>query len=282
MGKPVSIFVCGVQKGGTTSLHAHFCEHPALSPPSRKEIHFFDDETRDWAVPDYTPLDSFFPIDDGIRLRFDITPIYCFWPPSIGRIRAYNLAAKLIFLFRDPFERAWSQWCMEYARGDETMPFAHAIREGRRRLDDLPLLARERRVYTYIERGFYAEQARRVLVHFPREQVLFLRSEDLRDSHVATLARISTFLGIAPFPDTGPKREQTRPDVSFPSAPTETDKALIAGLVRDEVREFSALTGLDVSDWPTMHVSPSTVFASRRRALAAKIEMVIRRRPTRC
>ena len=252
MSKLVSIFVCGVQKGGTTSLHAHFREHRALSPPSRQEIHFFDEEARDWAAPDYTALHSLFAPEDGDRLRFDITPIYIFWPPSIERIRAYNPSAKLIFIFRDPFERAWSHWCMEYARGDETLPFAEAIREGRSRLDGLPLLARERRVYTYIERGLYADQVRRVLANFPRGQLLFLRSQDLLDNHIETLDRVSSFLGIAPFPDTGPKRERPRPRVSLPSCPTEEDRTFAAGLVRDDVREFSALTGLKVSDWQTM------------------------------
>lgn len=259
MGKLVSIFVCGVQKGGTTSLHAYFCEHPSLSPPSRKEVHFFDDETRDWAAPDYTGLDTFFVADDGDRLRFEITPIYSFWPPSIERIHAYNPAAKLILLFRDPFERAWSQWCMEYARDDETLPFAEAIREGRGRMHGLPQLARERRVYSYIERGLYAEQARRALAHFPHKQVLFLRSQDLSNNHVGTLTCTATFLGIEAFPNTGPKRERACPDVSFPSTPTEADKALVASLVRNDVREFSALTGLDVSDWPAMQEPPATV-----------------------
>jgi hypothetical protein len=212
-GKSVSIFVCGIQKAGTTSLYAHFCEHPALSPPSRKETHFFDDEEHDWVEPNYAALDDFFSPDDGDRLRFDATPIYGFWPPSIARIHAYNPAAKLIFLFRDPFERAWSQWCMEYARGDEELPFAVAIREGRRRMEGLPLLAAERRVYSYIERGLCAEQVRRVLVHFPLKQILFLRSKDLWDDHVTTLARIAAFLDIPLFPDTGAKREQIRPDI---------------------------------------------------------------------
>src|SRR5271163_989725 len=155
MNKLLSIFGCGVQKGGTTSLYAHLCQHPALSSPSQKELHFFDDETNDWASPDYKALQSFFPSDDGRRLRFEITPIYIFWPPSIERVRAYNPAAKLIFLFRDPFERAWSQWCMEYARGNESLPFAEAIREGRQRMEGLPPLAWERRVFTYVERGLY-------------------------------------------------------------------------------------------------------------------------------
>lgn len=78
MNTLVSAFCCGVQKGGTTSLHAYFREHPALLPPSRKETHSFDDESQDWAAPDYAALDAFFPGDDGSRTRFDITPTYCF------------------------------------------------------------------------------------------------------------------------------------------------------------------------------------------------------------
>jgi arylsulfatase A-like enzyme len=252
MHKRISIFGCGVQKGGTTSLYAHFCEHPALSPPIHKELHFFDNETNDWAAPNYRALDAFFSSDDGDRLRFDITPIYSFWPPSMQRIREYNPAAKLIFLFRDPFDRAWSQWCMEYARGYETLPFAQAIRAGRSRLDSLAPLARERRVYTYIERGLYSGQIRRALTHFPQEQLLFLRSEDLLNDHVATLARIAAFLGIAPFPDTGPKFENMRQNASFPSEPTEEDRALVAALLGDDLRDFTRLTGLDISRWPTM------------------------------
>ena len=221
MKKPISVFVCGVQKGGTTSLYSHFCEHPALSPPTRKELHFFDDESRDWEAADYSDFDALFNDDDRDRLRFDITPIYCFWPPTILRIRAYNPAAKLIFLFRDPFERAWSQWCMEFARNDESLSFAEAIRQGRARLRGISPVAKEWRVYSYVERGLYSEQSRRALAHFPRNQLLFLRSRDLWNDHVGTLARISYFLGVPPFPDTGPKHGKFSPTQTFPSGPTE-------------------------------------------------------------
>jgi hypothetical protein len=252
MGKPISIFICGVQKGGTTSLYSHLREHPALSAPSTKELHFFDDEGRDWSRPDYGVVDAYFASDDGDRNRFEATPIYCFWPPSIERIHAYNSAAKLIFLFRDPFERAWSQWQMEYARGDETVPFSVAIREGRHRLDGLSVLAPERRVFSYIERGFYAEQVIRVLRYFTRDQTLFLRSQDLFCDLVATLKRISEFLEIDVFPDTGPRHESKGSELLYSSGPSAEDRAYVSELVRGNVRAFSLLTGLDVSDWPTM------------------------------
>jgi hypothetical protein len=258
MGKLVSIFVSGVQKGGTTSLFAYFCEHPSLSPPSEKELHFFDEETVDWSLPDYSALDTFFPPDDGDRLRFDITPIYGFWPPSIGRIYAYNPSAKLIFLFRDPVDRAWSQWCMEYGRGDERLPFADAIRAGRNRIINMPPLAQDRRVCSYVERGLYAEQVGRVLELFPREQVLFLRSQDLLNHHHTTLARIAAFLNISRFPETGPKHEYPKdeylqPHIPLPSnAIRREDRAFLADIFRDDVRAFARLTELDVADWTTM------------------------------
>ncbi|GLR65792.1 deacetylase sulfotransferase [Acidocella aquatica] len=248
----VSIFGCGVQKGGTTSLYAHLCEHPELSAPVQKELHFFDDESRDWAAPDYAALEALFPASDGARLRFDITPIYGFWPPAIARIHAYNPQARLIYLFRDPFERAWSQWCMEYARGFETLPFSEAIRAGRARLAELPPLAREQRIYTYIERGCYAGQVRRALRHFPREQVLFLRSRDLLLDHVGTLRKIAGFLGIGPFVDTGPKREQPLAFTPPPFKPDAADLDYIAGLLGDDVRAFAQLSGLDVTGWPVI------------------------------
>lgn len=249
LAKLVSIFVCGVQKAGTSSLHEHLREHPALSAPRIKELHFFDNEEMDWFYPDYNWLDAQFSPDDGDKPRLESTPIYAFWPPSIPRIHRYNRDARLIMSFRDPYERAWSQWCMEYARGLEKLPFSKAIREGRKRMRPESRLAREWRIYSYLERGFYAEQVERVLAHFPREQVLFLRSEDLRDNHTVTLARVAAFLGIPEFPESEPKREMKQVYTGLPSQKTEEDKTYVASLLGDDLKKFAQLTGLDVSNW---------------------------------
>jgi hypothetical protein len=141
---------------------------------------------------------------------------------------------------------------MEYARGYEKLTFSEAIREGRRRTINSPPLGSDRRIYSYVERGFYTQQVCRVLEHFPREQVLFLRSQDLLDHHPAALARIAEFLNIPPFPETGPKREHPRPDIQLPSKVTDEDRAYFAELVREDVCTFAQLTGIDVTDWPTM------------------------------
>jgi hypothetical protein len=248
----IDIFVCGVQKGGTTSLYAHMCTHPELSHSFRKELHIFDDETINWSKPNYEMLKLWFDENDGRRLRFEATPIYSFWPPVMERLRAYNRNARLIFLFRDPFERAWSQWQMEYERGTETLPFSLAIRDGRRRMDHLPPLAPERRVYAYIERGFYGEQVQRALAFYPKEQLLFLGSHEFFRDYIGTLQKISKFLHISPFPDVGPKHEMRRPEKLRHEVTTKCDREYVAEMVRPSIRLFADLTRLDVSDWPVM------------------------------
>ena len=94
MSSRLGLIVGGVQKAGTTSLFGYLQDHPSLLAPSVKELHFFDDETLDWASSDYASLDSFFPADVA-GLRFEITPVYLFWPPALERIRAYNPDIKL-------------------------------------------------------------------------------------------------------------------------------------------------------------------------------------------
>ncbi|WP_395337628.1 sulfotransferase (plasmid) [Novosphingobium sp. BL-8H] len=254
----VSVFVCGAQKGGTTSLYAHFLEHPDLQDPNEKEIHFFDDETVDWHDPCYDLLHARFDGPAGARLRYDITPIYQFWPNALSRIAEYNPDAKLIFLFRDPYERALSHWAMEFARRAENLDFRRAIREGRNRLSDLPRNAPAWREYSYLERGLYGEQIEKALQLFPADQMLFLRSEDLRDDHVTTLKSIEEFLGISPFPDTGPKREHRRYATPETSGAGPDDLALIARFVALDLEKFSQLSGLDISGWPTRNAMGTT------------------------
>jgi hypothetical protein len=244
----VAVFVCGVQKGGTTSMYGYLSDHPQLSAPVGKEPHFFDDETRNWANPNYEDLDVCYPSDyvyaELGRLRFDSTPIYSFWPPSLQRIRDYHPQAKLIFLFRDPFDRAWSHWCMEYARGGDTLPFDEAIRQGRTRMVGLPELAPERRVFSYVERGYYGAQVANALTLFPRDQMLFLESKDLAKDHAAVLARVSSFLQVAPFAECPVRLDHRQPAIAYPRYPTAADRALIRSELDDDMVKFSELTGI--------------------------------------
>lgn len=188
--KKLDFLIAGVQKGGTTALWHFLSQHPEIAFGSRKELHFFDDETRDWDNPSYLDLHREYAQQDPNHLWGDATPIYTFWPPSMARIHEYNRNIKLIVTLRDPVERAYSHWRMETVRGAETLSFSDAIREGRKRLPKAGSLDASSRVYSYLERGFYAAQMLRLLAHFSNSQVLLLTQTQLKLDFESTLLRI--------------------------------------------------------------------------------------------
>jgi hypothetical protein len=244
----IDFLIGGVQKGGTTALFRYLQDVPTVAMALTKETHFFDDErTIDWAAPDYARYHALFPAFDG-RPRGEATPIYLYWPNCMERIARYNPAVKLVLLFRDPVQRAWSQWKMEYARGWESEPFGWCIREGRRRVDS-PEAPGRHRVYSYVERGFYAAQLERVLTLFPREQLLLLRSEDLDRRPNEVLSAVCALAAAAPPPPVAPRRELEARAMDYGSTLTPDDVAYLRGLYAEDLARFAALSGLDVSAW---------------------------------
>lgn len=248
-GRRVDFLVAGVQKGGTTALHDYLAEHPALGLPATKELHFFDDEGQDWAAPDVAGYHARFAGLEGRERWGEATPIYVYWPQSLPRIARYRPDMRLVLVFRDPVARAWSHWRMETARGFDDAPFAWAIREGRARVDD-PAAPGCHRVYSYVERGFYADQLARAHALFGRDRVLSMRSEDLDAEPEATLAAVWRVLDVAPPPGpVRPRRANVGAERDLGSAFTDEDRAYLAGLYREDLARFAELSGLDVSGW---------------------------------
>lgn len=242
----IDFFIAGVQKGGTTALHSILGGHPELSMVTKKEPHFFDDEARDWRCPDYSELEQYCPGDDG-RLKGSATPIYTYWPNSLERLRAYNRQVKLIVLLRHPSLRAYSHWRMESARGWDTLSFKQAIgRKGRARVVRSP--GGVHRVFSYVERGFYAAQAERIYALFSPSQILFLRTDFLWLQPAETLARIEDFLGISRV--LKPVAQYVTPVQSRRTQGLSARLRLkLDTIFASDIARTANLTGLDLEDW---------------------------------
>jgi hypothetical protein len=168
--------------------------------PSHKEIHFFDSEAIDWNSPNYREYDARFAAQKNGQISGEATPIYTYWPGAIERASQYNPRFKIIVSLRNPVDRAFSHWKMEFGRGAETLSFGEAIREGRSRVaSDARSKEGCHRVFSYVERGFYASQVVALMDHFPREQVHFINHDDLRTRFHQTLDDVCAFLSVAPF-----------------------------------------------------------------------------------
>ncbi len=241
----VNFLIAGTQKGGTSALTFYLRQHPQICMAQQKEVHFFDRETF-WPIRriNYFFYHSYFHPHAGQKIFGESTPIYMYWQSSAQRIWEYNSAMKFIVILRNPIERSYSQWNMERMNKNEHLPFGDAIRlEPERREEAKPL---QPRVYSYVDRGFYAKQLKRILQFFPRNQLLALKNEQLRNEPSEALGAVSEFLDVEMFGSIQAREVHSRP---YTAAMSDTDKEYLREIYQQDIRELESLLAWDCSDW---------------------------------
>ena len=253
---PIGFAIVGVQKAATSTLYRMLVRHPRVVGGPEKELRFFL-EDRDWSDPDYSaycrarrPAKA--------DLAGDATPAYLFWPRALERMRDYRDDMRLMATFRDPVERAFSQWAMERARHDDypRLPEAMAQYGADSLPEDLPEgrpgPALQRSLFA---RGRYGAQVERGLSSFPRDQWLFLEFRELLSEHERTLDRATDHLGLPRF-RSYPELIQRNATPTRNAGPAPTVAAfeeLVQGYA-DDLALFERLTDVDTTGWPTRQV----------------------------
>src|SRR4051812_25233833 len=192
----VDFVIGGTQKGGTSALDAFLRQHPEICMPADiKEVHFFDrEELFAGGNPDYEKYHAHFQCQPQHRAIGEASPIYMYWHSAPPRIWKYNPRMKWILILRNPVDRAYSAWNMERNRGADDLSFEEAVnREAERCREALPL---QHRVFSYLDRGFYAAQVRRLLNIFGHANCLVVLNEELQKEHAPTLTRVFEFLHV--------------------------------------------------------------------------------------
>ena len=210
-------------------------------------MHFFDDETAfasSLEAGDYGSYHAGLDIPSRAKIVGEATPIYMYWTPAARRIKQYNPSIKLIFILRNPIDRAYSHY--NWARRvmeKESLPFSAAIRlEGLRRLENFPL---QSKWHSYVDRGYYARQIKYLLRYFSLSQMLFIKNEDLRNNHSATLDRVFDFLEVRQEHSIEPAAIYTNRYGPMLSC----DRMYLLRKFEDDIAELEGLLRLDLSDW---------------------------------
>ena len=130
------VIMIGSQKGGTTALSYYLYSHPSIQYLPPKELNFFDDELdhNPTLLKNGSGIDAIRVLDyyqgttiDGIvsLLKFqleakyvlDATPNYLFLSDRVPqRMLCATPWVKLLAVLRDPVDRAFSQYHMQYQR----------------------------------------------------------------------------------------------------------------------------------------------------------------------
>lgn len=241
----VNFIICGTQKGGTSALDAYLREHPEICMAEKKEVHFFDNENffRD-KTPDYSWYHTLFTPRTTDKLIGEATPIYMYWYDAPRRIWEYNPNMKLIVVLRNPIERAYSNWNMERSRNADKLSFWDAIQNEQERCREA--LPYQHIYYSYIGRGFYLEQLRRLWLYFSKERVLILRNEYLKNQPHEALRDVCDFLEVDYFESIKTKNVHSLP---YESKMSDRERKYLRLIFEHEIRGLERVLGWDCSDW---------------------------------
>lgn len=172
--------IIGAMKSGTSTLHKQIEAQPGVFMTTPKEPNFFSDE--DVYAKGLAWYESLF---DGAAegdLKGEASTHYTklpTHPKTLERMAKVLTAPKLIYLIRDPMERAVSHYLHEWT-------------EGVMGSDPIAEFANHPEISAYSQ---YAMQIGPYVEQFGRDAILVLRTEDLKSDPQGTLSRVGAHLG---------------------------------------------------------------------------------------
>lgn len=105
---------------------------------------------------------------------------------------------KLIFVLRDPVERAWANYRFTSLEGLEHLDFETALKKEKIRIEEQTGKRSEIQPYAYLTRSLYAEAARLCQNMFSKSNILFLFLELMSKGPEKTIGAVYDFLNLEP------------------------------------------------------------------------------------
>ena len=234
-----NFIVPGAMKSGTTALRIYLSQHPEIYVVN-KEIHFFDREEnfkkgKKW-------YEKFFEDWSGEKAIGEKTPGYLYNEKVPERMYGILPDVKLIFLLRNPIDRAYSHYWHNVREGLEWLSFEEALNKEEERIKN-PL---GRQIYSYKDMGKYIIQIKRFLEFYPKDKMLFLLTEDLKENRIDTLKMVLDFLGVDShfkFVDLNEKHVGGIPRSLFLTKLVRCEPIKRCGIVREAIKRLNTKRG---------------------------------------
>lgn len=189
--------VGGAPRAGTTWVYELLDRHPGvyMAKPLKPEPKFFlvDDLYRK-GLRHYS--DTWFAAADPALIAGEKSTDYLESAAAAERIARDLPKVKLVFILREPADRAFSNYLWTRMNGLETESFETALRMEDERERNLPERLKFARPYSYFSRGLYADLLQPYVERFPREQLLVLRFEDIASRPEAVARQLHRYLGV--------------------------------------------------------------------------------------
>jgi hypothetical protein len=198
LGRHPDVFCCPVKEPN------HFCTDRSARPwvlesAKRRAVLIASDEPRSPALPrvatttDIGLYKSLFSDWGGERAIGEASTAYLLSSEAAAEIAKVQPGARIIVVLRQPVQRSQSEYLMHLQLGRAKTDLDAVLAGHTEHLTgELQVLK------TIIEGSLYAPQIRRLLEHFPRENVLFLLFEDLVRTPASALRAAFLHIGVSP------------------------------------------------------------------------------------
>jgi len=191
-----NFLLIGAAKAGSTSLYEYLKQHPDILMSYPKEPHYFAREIRYQKGLKY--YQTFFKGYKNQKRVGDASTGYSQYlklNQTIKRIYDFNKEMKLIYILRNPIQRAYSSYFYQIKDLLENLPFEKALEIEEKRTNATTRVD----PFSYKRRGLYFHVISSYLKYFPRENLQVLLLDDLNSSPVKTCNKIFDFLEIEKF-----------------------------------------------------------------------------------
>ncbi len=175
-----NFLIAGAPKCATTWLHRTLEKHPQIYLNPQHEVHYFDihfHHNLAW----YSQ--QFFSGYEGQQAIGEATTSYIRAQGAPQRIAEALPDVKLIFLLRNPIDRAYSHYWHERRKGKIVFEFQEIF-------ENYDLFE------AWVTTGFYYTHLARFYDYFPQERVLVLLQDDVKKQPDQLIHRTLTFLGV--------------------------------------------------------------------------------------
>jgi Sulfotransferase domain len=243
--------IAGAPRSATTWLYTLADRHPqiAMAKPVRPEPKFFlVDSLYDRGL-EYYASTWFDRLPEG-RMLGEKSANYLESRVVAERIHKNLPQVLLIFLLRNPVDRAYSNYLWSQRNGLETETFERALELEEERDRTVSPEWKFTRPHANFSRGLYAEHLIRFFSLFSRKHILVLRMEDVIRYPRELAVRFHTFLSVKPMPELTESLgviNAALPERAPPLAPHL--RAALENRYREPNRRLAALLGPEFPIW---------------------------------
>jgi len=189
----VGFFIVGAPKAGTTSLFHYLNTHPEIKMSSAKEPNYFSDkELFDQGlyygtsrIDTLQKYNSLFSGRKKEKLMGESSVSYLYYSEVPKRIKVYNTDSKIIVMLRNPVDRAFSHYLMDYRLGLTSESFESEFNK------KIGLKFQQ-----YFLLGNYSSQVKRYIDVFGRENIHFIWYSDFKKNTSLELEKVFDFLSL--------------------------------------------------------------------------------------